>query len=207
MRCAWLLFVLALPTAGYAEVCPDRSSPELAEYVVGRLRLQTPFDFFAAWRERFASLRSRLPQQAGQRYDAALVSRGVALLTDSRGALEMGLEVGQPVNITVAFATLDNCDASSQPKSLEVVYHLFTTRSAGYTNRAVDPALTADDPVRAAGLDQQRFAFTPRLDYNRAAKTRAGAALDVRRLGIIDAVALWTTSWRACPRPIPARQP
>jgi hypothetical protein len=29
MRCAWLLLVLALPTTGYAEVCPDRSSPEL----------------------------------------------------------------------------------------------------------------------------------------------------------------------------------
>jgi hypothetical protein len=147
------------------------------------------------------ALSSRLPQQAGQRFDAALASRGVALLTDSRDVLDMGLEVGLPVNITVAFATLDNCDASSQPKSLEVVYHLFTTRSPGYTSRAMDPASAADDPVRAAGMDQQRFAFTPRLDYDRAAKTQAGAALQVRHLGIIDAVALDATArWtvRAC---------
>jgi hypothetical protein len=60
-----------------------------------------------------------------------------------------------------------------------------------YGIRAGDPDVEVRDPVKAAGLEEeQRFALTPRLDYDRAAKTLLGAALEVRRLGIINALSL-----------------
>jgi hypothetical protein len=85
---------------------------------------------------------------------------------------------------------LDNCDASTQPKSLEVVYHLFTTRIPSNAGRTVDSGMT-NDPVRAAGLDQQqRFVLAPQLDYDRAAKTEIGAVLELRDFGVLDAVSM-----------------
>ena len=190
MRAAIFLVVLAVPAlAQSGGDCPPAAAPELLSYQVREIRFRTPFDFFSPLRNHILSLKAQLPQKEGQPYSPAQVTKGVGVLTPSNsGAIEIGL----PVKISAAVAHIENCNASSTPKTLDVVYSFFTSDISFFTSRTSEAAAKEpSDPVDGSGLArEQRFAFAPRFSYNRAAKTQAGASLAIRNLGPVDTLAI-----------------
>jgi hypothetical protein len=188
MHSAILLVFLAVPAFAQGD-CPPASSPELRNYQVREIHFRTPFDFFGPLRNHLLEIKPQLPQKEGQPYSPGEVTKGVSVLTQSNPG-DMG--IGLPVKISAAVAQIENCNDSSTPKTLDLVYSFFTSNISFFTSRMSEASVKESaDPVDGSGLaPQQRFAFTPRFGYNRAAKAQAGASLEIRNLGPVDTLAL-----------------
>ena len=176
------------PRATAFEPCPDLldAAAELRDFRVRQVEIQAPFDFLRTVRTMLDRLTVRLPQQAGQPFVDADVSKGASLIQDAFGA---GLDgVGAPFQLTGVTAVVDNCRSVAEARELDVVYRVFTTKIPFYSVRTFESVeKERRDPMEGAGVAQSQTPHVrPRLAYDRSTHLRGGADVVVVDVGVLD---------------------
>ena len=199
MRTIFLLVVLAISTSGQpvppvaaSEGCPNpiADAEELRKYQVGTVSFDVTFEFLNLIRSQLDRLKPSLPQKENVLFNDGDVTKGAILVRDKLSSNPVN--IGLPVNVTAVIAHICNCRSTTSPKTLDVVYRVFTSQIPFFPIRAAESIpIESADPVKGAGLDRPLpVSFVPRFDYNRAAKARFGANFAIRHLGPIDALTI-----------------
>jgi hypothetical protein len=175
-----------------ASGCPSPTADflELREYLVAKIRFETPFDFLKSVSNLLASAKARLPQKEGELFRDGDVSAGTREIENI--LRQNAPAIGLPVNITVAIAYLENCNAQSSPKKLDVLYRVYTSRIPYFFSRAYESRVAeTKDSAEAAGMTRhQRFRLLPNAGFEPERKLFAGGEFEVQKLGAIERLAL-----------------
>ena len=166
----WLPVVLLMcPGAASGGVgCPL----EPAQYTAGgfqvrQIRFATPLDFIQAVDPMLGLSKTRLPLSPGSPFSASLYSAGTEALTAS---IRNSLGDATRFRISVVTASLENCDAPSDPNpKLDVVYRIFFFNFPAFAAPLLDTRRSEISQPTAAAASQNvqgTYVTTPVTGYN-----------------------------------------
>ena len=168
--------------------CPDplKDSKALSSYVVREIRFETPFDFLDTVKNSLAAAKVKMPQKEGQFFRDFSVSNGTDTIRIMLSRNDPA--IGLPVNITASIAYIENCQAESEPSTLDVVYRVYTSRLPFFASRVPEAhEIEKDDPPEGAGMSQdQDFRFLPRVGFNKSSMAFGGAEFVAQNQGPVE---------------------
>jgi len=158
-------------------------------FKVREVRVESPIDFLHAISSQLNALKPRLPLQPGGVFLLTNFTAGKDKINDALDKDEQ--RVDPRSRIRVVLARIANCNETTPPFELDVVYRVFTTNYNSYlthTFELKDAELKRPGTTAATTQAKGFVTIMPLLDFNRTRKLHAGGLLRLEMPGIFDHV-------------------
>ena len=170
-----LLLARAAP-ASQAAPAPCTQSWEsyaAAGYRVAHVRPESPFDYLPFIKNGINDALGVTRVKPGDSFRPSGVSHDRRAIR-ARLQKDVGV-VDLPITVSVVVATVENCKDHDVPPTLDVVYHVFTTRWPFQANWEFEGrAVETSEPARGAGMDRRSWHVVPVAAFEPAAGPTGG---------------------------------
>jgi hypothetical protein len=182
----WLVYSFAMflgaRAAAFAQniTCsPAYQYLETGGYVVGNVHLDTPLSFVGAVRSSLLAIQSTLPVQRGMPFHCSDYEAGVDQLSIFFGS--GSVHPGEMFRLALVLPQAPKpCNSCAVPRTVDLVYHIYTTDLAYYAARVFEADHTSlTRRLAPAGMlpEQGRLQPLPYLGFNRARNLFVGTRL------------------------------
>ena len=182
LRLLLFFFAAALPlSAQSAEPGSCRETPDFyehADYVVHRVRIETPLSWLTGVGKSIDDLLAGLPITRGERFRKEDYQSGFLEL--SRRFPELRVSPSSRLAVRIERPSLERCDSAS--RTLDVVYHAYTLGFAPYLSRVFE---RKNDELSRSVIETPgtrrlaRFFFQPFIGYESARRIYGGSSLSI----------------------------
>lgn len=187
----WLMGATAPAQAQVCTHLDDMGFYSKGDFKVREVRVESPIDFLHAISSQLKVVKSRLPLQPGGVFLLERFSKGKDQIDDALDEIE---KIADPRSrIRVVLARIANCNETSPPFQLDVVYKVYTTNYNSYLahtwelkNAEISRPGTTAATTQAKGF----LTVVPFVDFNRTRRLHAGGLLRLQLPGILDNVEL-----------------
>jgi hypothetical protein len=169
-----------------SQTCSHSSNTSFYEkngYTINKIRIESPFSFFFLVRQRLNEIKARLPIVEGGPFLTRPYNESFEIVREAVQA-DSAFGANSPIKIVVSVGGIDLCqEGESAPKTLDVVYRVFSTDPIPAARAGLDGRQTAIKESATTIAEQNtvpNYKVRPLIGYDHTYKGIGGGDVMVR---------------------------